>query len=108
MNFDWLDMFDFLKQPLPTLMTDPRFYGQAAHFFGGAFAIVTAGLFFSSMFWVMAIWLLFAASTATKEFYYDTRFEIPLQTTKGAILDFTSYQLGALLGLLLVVVKSFL
>ena len=108
MSSDWTHWFDFLKQPLPKLMTDSRFYGQAAHFLGGYSVILTVTLLSHSVLAVIIAWLLFAALTATKEFYYDTHYEIPLQTKVGAAIDFISYQVGALLAVIISMLYLFL
>jgi hypothetical protein len=105
MNLDFLKWFDFLNQPLPKLMTDPRFYGQAAHFLGGYSVLLTAALLSHSLLVVAVVWALFIAATAVKEFYYDTHFEIPVQDVKGGTVDFISYQAGATLAFLISLVE---
>ncbi len=95
MNWDWFNK----------LMTNPVFYGQMAHFMGGAFILMTVAFLSNSIKDVGFAWLLLVAITAFKEFYYDTHFEIPAQDIAGGLRDFLSYQGGACLAFLITFLK---
>ena|SRR5579863_4450349 len=94
-------IIDFLRARLTwfnALMTNPVFYGSAAHFLGGYGVIMTCDHFSSKLLPRLVVWALFVVVTAVKEFWYDIRYEIPQQDVKGGTRDFLSYQAGALFG----------
>lgn len=87
-------------------MVDPKFFqfvASMAHLFCGMclFLIVT-------MFWgldpLIYVGPAFVGLTALKEFWYDANYE-DLATRGSNLLDFSMYNLGALLGLCLYLLK---
>lgn len=87
-------------------MNDSTVLAQFGHVLG-AYAIVITADYFTHKRWVAwtfgGLMMLYAFF---KEFWFDANFEIPHQTFKDNMLDFSMYLLGVLLALLVVKYKK--
>jgi hypothetical protein len=77
-------------------MANPDFVASCAHVLAGYAAIMTARAFWPREIPITAA--LFVSYAAWKEFWYDARYELPKQTWKDNLLDFSMYFLGVLIG----------
>jgi hypothetical protein len=87
-----------LKIPTNTWMNSVDFLASMAHALAGCLIVLGAAVFlgFAPAWWVA--WLVLAAVTAVKEYWYDANYEIPKQTFRDNTLDFAFYQVGAAIG----------
>ena len=88
-------------------MNDADVLAQIAHFGYGALVVVTAAYLGGDRraFGFAGAWAVYAA---LKEFVYDANFELPKQTWRDNVLDFSTLVGGALFGLGVVGVKHLL
>ncbi len=83
-------------------MTNDDFKGKTVHTLGGYAVMLTVGFLTSSLLVRLAAWGALLLYTVLKEFWYDTQFEIPVQTFNGALTDFKWYHVGAAVGMVVV------
>lgn len=81
-------------------MSDATVLAQINHVLA-SYAIVLSVNHFTRKRWIATVFaLLMALYAGLKEFWYDATYEIPHQTTKDNMLDFSMYVVGILLALL--------
>ncbi len=84
-----------LRIPTNTWMNSVDFLASAAHTLGGAMIVVLATVFFgfAPAWWIA--WLGIVIAAGIKEYWFDSRYELPKQTFYDNTLDFVFYQVGA-------------
>jgi hypothetical protein len=80
-------------------MASQRFDTQCAHILAGYSVIMTTKLFWPSH--VKLAVLLALLSATIKEFWYDAKYELPRQTWKDNLLDFSMYCVGVFIGIII-------
>jgi len=81
-------------------MTNPVYLAQASHVLGGYSFVLTVA-FLSNRFWLACVMFVLGVGLAgVKEFWYDAKYELPAQTSFDNWLDFSTYIVGGLIGLL--------
>jgi hypothetical protein len=78
-------------------MNNPQYLAQVGHTLGGLAVIFALRVFFGPVgMWIGLV--LGVALAAGKEFWYDMKYELPVQTWWASIMDFAFYMLGAAAG----------
>ena len=77
-------------------MASQRFDTQCAHVLAGMTAMLFVREHWPRHRRLMA--LIFVTSAAIKEFFYDSRYELPRQTWEDNTLDFSMYCVGITIG----------
>lgn len=84
-------------------MNDATVLAQIGHVLGGySLVMTTAYLSNNSHAWTLFFAALLVAYAGVKEFWYDAKYEIPVQTWKDNLLDFSMYVVGLIVGLTVV------
>ncbi len=83
-------------------MTDATVIAQINHVLASYAIILTVNRFTRKRWVVNLTSSLMATYALLKEFWYDATYEIPHQTFKDNMLDFSMYSVGILLALLIV------
>lgn len=84
-------------------MTNADYLAQISHALAGYATMVTTGLFARSGFlWLAVVFGLFTLYATVKEFWYDLKYELPKQTVRDSLLDFFMYELGLVMGTVVV------
>lgn len=78
-----------------TWMNNPQYLAQVGHFFGAYSLILTVARFQGSVpHLALAVYTALLVAAAIKEFWYDMRYELPVQTWADSIEDFVFYAFG--------------
>ncbi len=83
-------------------MTDATVIAQINHVLASYAIILTVNRFTRKQWIVNLTSVLMALYALLKEFWFDATYEIPHQTFKDNMLDFSMYSVGILLALLVV------
>lgn len=83
-------------------MTNSTYLAQIGHFLGAYSLILTVTLCCHDILTLVVTTALGEVFVGLKEFWYDMKYELPKQTFWDSLLDWTFYQLGAIIGWLVV------
>jgi hypothetical protein len=81
-----------------TWMNNPQYLAQVGHFLGGASLMMLTTMFSWNL---LCLWATFGVGllvAGVKEFWYDANYELPKQSWKDNLMDFSFYALGGLAG----------
>jgi hypothetical protein len=98
----WLSgVFTYLTTKLLSndWMTNDDIKGKTAHALAGYGVMLTAGYLKKGLLVHLIVWFLLFVYTVVKEFWYDAKYEVPLQTLEGSLTDFKWYHVGAAVGM---------
>ena len=84
--------------PTNTWMNNPQYLAQVGHFFGGFSIITLTAIFFGFGMPIVYAALGVVVAAGIKEFWYDRNYEIPKQTNADDLMDWTFYQVGSAIG----------
>lgn len=96
MSFSWLQN---------SWMDNPTFLAEMAHFAWAYGILLTAALWSVQRRHIVQLFLAFVAFAVVKEFWYDLRYEVPVDTVAGSALDFAVYMLGGCVALLVIWIR---
>ena len=86
-------------------MDNPVFLAEMAHFAWAYGILLTAALFSLNKRHLVQLFLAFAAFAVLKEFWYDLRYEVPVDSLAGSALDFAVYMLGGFVALAVIGIR---